>query len=50
MELEESAGTDLIKNLKNNWRSETNSWGCWAKTGNPVPKKKLRLKLKLIVQ
>lgn len=41
MELEEDAGTDLMKSLKNNWRSETNSWGCWARMRNPVSKEKV---------
>lgn len=41
MELEEGAGTDLMKSLKNNWRSNTNNWGCWARTGNPVYKEKV---------
>lgn len=39
MELEEGAGTDLMKSLKNNWRSNTNSWRCWARTENSISKK-----------
>ena len=40
-ELKDDAGTDLMESLKKNWRGKTNSWGCWARTANPVSKERV---------